>query len=251
MKAIVAVSTVCVALGLGFLLCHRPPTEQASDAAETASEMPAVTQAAGVAPSSSPRSPRAVAATSDPCMTKEEFEQLPPEGQNKAMQEFIAAFWSREAGGTPEAAPQGGHYLSLAMFARPYMRTITEGELARLSPQDREKAIAETHESCIQTRSHVTDAVAQAQASMARGDYLRAEAQLISALETGRELSADRDGLLITRLTGLACQKVALKEMTTLYTRTGDVAKMQTAQQQFADIDTQAAEIRSAARQPQ
>jgi hypothetical protein len=246
MKAIMAVSAVCIALGLGFLLCHRSP----AGPDETVSETPAATQAARVAPSSSPRSPLAVAAAAnDPCMTKEEFEQLPPEGQNKAMQEFIAAFWGRESAGTPGEVPQANHYLSLEMFERPYMRTITEGELAKLSPQDREKAIAETHESCTQTRSHVTDAVAQAQASMARGDHLRAEAQLISALETGRELSANQDGLLITRLTGLACQKVALKEMTTLYTKTGDAPKMQTTQRQLGDIDAQAAEIRSAAQQ--
>jgi hypothetical protein len=165
------------------------------------------------------------------------------------MREFIAAFWSRESAGASEAASQETQYLSLEMFERPYMRTVTESEFARLSPQDREKAIAETHESCVQTRRYVTDAVAQAQTSTASGDYLRAEAQLISALETGRELSANQDGLLITRLTGLACQKIALKEMQTLYTKTDDATKMQTMQQQLGVIDAQAAEIRNAARQ--
>jgi hypothetical protein len=252
MKAIMAIAAVCVAMGLGFLLVNRSRANLLSGPNEAMSDMPVVTGTASVAPSSSRRTEAALPTTvGDPCMTKEEFEQLPLERQDEAMQEFIATFWSRESAGAQEAGAQENRYLSLGIFERPYVRTVAESEFARLSPQDREKAIAETHESRIQTRSFVTDAVAQAQTSMAHADYRRAEAQLISALETGRELSANRDGLLITRLTGLACQKIASKKMATLYTKTGDASKMQTMQRELGDIDAQAAEIRNVAQQQQ
>ena len=129
------------------------------------------------------------------------------------------------------------------------MRTVSESELAQLSPEDREKVMAETLDSCRQSRDYVKEIIAQAQISPADSDPMRVEAYLISALETGRDLSANKSGMLITRLTGLSCQTSVLKEMVSLYTRTNDRAKLETARQQLRDIQAEADEMRAAARQ--
>jgi hypothetical protein len=77
-------------------------------------------------------------------------------------------------------------YLSLDLFGRPYMNSISEGEFQKLSPQDQEKAMAEIMESCRQTRSQLKETITQAQACAAGDDPRRAEAYLIPALEHGR-----------------------------------------------------------------
>jgi len=169
--------------------------------------------------------------------------------QNKAVEAFVSLFWKKESSGVQGAGPQEENRLSLDIFARPYMRTVSESELAQLSPEDREKVMAETHASCLQSRDYVKEIIAQTQSSSADGDPMRVEAYLISALETSRDLSANKSGMLITRLTGLSCQTLVLKEMVSLYTRTDDRAKLETARQQLRDIQAEAEEMRAAARQ--
>lgn len=93
------------------------------------------------------------------------------------------------------------------------------------------------------------DVVAQAQAGRASQDYARAEAYLISGLERGRELSADKDGLFITRVVGIACQKAAFNEMVGLYTELGDDTRVRTAQGHLQDLEAEMNEMREAARQ--
>ena len=160
----------------------------------------------------------------DSAITKEQFERLSPQDQNKVMEEFVAGFWKGELAGMEKAVPEQ-EYLSLDVFSSPYMRTIKESEFFQLSPQDREKAISEVMVSCREYLAHMWDVVAEAKAAVADSDYPRAEALLISALERGRGLSANKEGLLITRIVGIACQKVSLTEMERLYAKTGDRSK--------------------------
>jgi len=97
-------------------------------------------------------------------------------------------------------------------------------------------------------RAHVmNDIIAKARESMANNDYLSTEANLIYVLEMGRELNANKDGLVITRLAGIACQKVSLNEMVKLYTRAGDFSKVQIAQEQLRDIEIEVDELRKTA----
>lgn len=58
---------------------------------------------------------------------------------------------------------------------------------------------------------------------------------------------AGRNSPLITRLVGFSCQKVALNAMVSLYTRLGEQAKMEIAQQQSRDIDAEVNELRNTA----
>jgi len=149
-----------------------------------------------------------------------------------------------EEGGSAVESVSQEPYLSLAVFGRPYLRPVSEREFFELSPQDQEKVMAETVESLRQMRAHARDIVAQARRCMASQDYPRAEARLISSLETGRELAADKDGMFITRVVGIACQEAALNQMVTLYTETGDLVRVQTARARLEALEAEMAEIR-------
>jgi hypothetical protein len=181
-------------------------------------------------------------------ITKEQFESLPQDEQTEILEEFVADFWREEPAPTEESAP-AKKYLFLDIFNRPYMQTITESEFFQLSPEDQEKAIAETHTTLRDIRSHVFGIIDQAKESMANNDYLSTEADLIYGLEVGRELSANREGLIITRLVGIAVEKVALNEMVKLYTKTGEFSKVQIAQEQLQDIELEVEEIKRAAKE--
>ncbi len=186
--------------------------------------------------------------TSDSSISKEEFEQLSPEGRHEIMEQFVESFWEYESAASPQSEPQS-EYISLNVFGRPYMRTVTESEFFQLSGEDREKVMAETVECCRQTRIYIKDTVARARLSIADGDYVTGEAHLIAALETGRDLNRNKDGMFVTRLVGIACQKAALKEMTRLYAVTGEHGKLETAQTQLHGLDMEVEDIRAAAQQ--
>jgi len=251
MKMVAAIVAACIVavLGVLFLSNHsshgKPPVS---------TQMPSDVPALGHSSKLSSEPPQDARQRDAPVaegrsLTTEQFERLPAQEQNKAIESFVAAFWKRESAGPQAADPQERQYLSLDIFNRSYMRTVTEKELSQLSPQDHETVMAETLDSCRQSRDYVKDVVAQAQIGLANRDPLRAEAYLISALETGRELNAKKDGLVIARLTGISCQAIVLKEMVSLYTSTGDSAKLGAAQQQLRDLQAETNEIRSAARQ--
>jgi len=184
----------------------------------------------------------------DSSLTTEEFEQLSEEDQDKIIEEFVTDFWEDELSVSEETAPEENH-ISLDIFARPYMHTITEREFWQLSPEDQKKAMAETIESCRENRAYIKDIIAQAQDSISNNDNMRAEAYLISGLDTGRELCANKNGLLITRVVGIACQKAALNEMVKLYTKVGDYSKVQAAQGQLQDIEMEMNEMRETAKE--
>lgn len=172
---------------------------------------------------------------------------MPSKDQERILGEFVGAFWARETGES-DALP-AEDYLSLDLFGRPYLHTLTESAYAQLSPENQEEAMAEVVDSAQQTRGHGKDLIAQAQEGLANNDCARAEACLISALENGRELTANQEGLFITRVVGIACQKDALKEMVALYTKLGDHARVKRAQQQMRDLDVEKEEMRAMAPQ--
>ena len=184
----------------------------------------------------------------DSSLTTEEFEQLSEDDQDKIIEEFVEDFWEDELSVSEQTAPEEKR-ISLDIFARPYMRTLTEREFWKLSPEDQKKAMAETIESCRENRAYIKDIIAQAQDSISNNDNMRAEAYLISGLDTGRELCANKNGMLITRVVGIACQKDALNEMVKLYTKVGDYSKVQAAQGQLQDIEIEMNEMRETAQE--
>jgi hypothetical protein len=251
MKKMAAISAGCVILIAGlFLLFNNSSDEDAPIQELSPSQSPAKVEISQEAPIELPfADPTEPAADDDFPITKEQFESLSQADQNEILEEFVADFWQGELAAA-EGLARDKKYISLDIFNRPYMQTITEREFFELSPEDQEKAMAETMKNLSDIRAHVmNDIIAKARESMANNDYLSTEANLIYGLGVGRELNADKDGLIITRLVGIACEKVALNEMVKLYTRAGDFSKVQIAQEQLRDIEMEVEDIRNTAKE--
>ena len=177
--------------------------------------------------------------------TRDEFNQLSRQEQDEILEEFVIDFWEKELGLSETDAKE--ERLSLEIFNRPYLQTLTEREFSRLSKEDQEKAIAEVMENCRQVRKYVMDLKAEADSCMDRKDYKNAEAYYIHSLRTGRELSKDKDGLIITRLVGIACERAGLGGLVKLYEKTGENSNLQMARRQLQEIDEEMVEIRKTA----
>jgi len=174
--------------------------------------------------------------------TSDGFNQLSRQEQDEMMEEYILDFWANELGMTEESAEEKN--LSLEIFNRPYMQTITEREFSQLSKEDQEKAIAEVMEDCREVRKYVFDLKAEADSLMDDGDYKNAEAYYIHSLRTGRELNKDKDSLIITRLVGISCERAGLRGLVKLYEKTGENSNLQMAHQQLLEIEEEVEEIR-------
>ena len=251
MKKIAAIVAGCAILISGlYLLFVNSSSQDTPISGRSASQVPAKVEISQEAPVELEVAEPAQkpAAADDFPITKEQFESLPQAEQQEILEEFVADFWQDELA-PAEAPAREKRYISLDIFGRPYMQTITEREFFELSPEDQEKAMAETTQTLRDIRVHVFGIIDQARQSMANNDDLSTEANLIYGLEMGRELSANKDGLIITRLVGIACEKVALNEMVKLYTKAGDFSKVQIAQEQLRDIETEVEDIKNTAKE--
>jgi hypothetical protein len=184
---------------------------------------------------------------SDDSSTEDESQQLSQEQQDMLMDEFIIAFW--EELGLQDDASFEEKRLSLGLFDRPYMNTLTEQEFRQLSPEDQEKAIAEVIDSARKIRMFVKDVVAEAKFCISKKDYTRAEACLMYGLEVGRELSANQEGLFMTRMVGISCEKSSLNELVNLYTEVGDDSGVKMSKEYLSSLDAEVEEMREAAKQ--
>ena len=251
MKKMEVIFAGCAVLISGlFLLFNNSSGQETPILEHSASQVPAKVEDSQKAPVElEVAEPAQQPVVDDFPITKEHFESLPQTEQNEILEEFVADFWQGELA-APEAPASDRKYISLDIFNRPYMQTITEREFFELSPEDQEKAMAETMKNLSDIRAHViNDIIAKARESMANNDYLSTEANLIYGLEVGRELSANKDGMIITRLVGIACEKVALNDMVNLYTRAGDLSKVQIAKEQLQDIEMEAEDIKNTAKE--
>ena len=240
MKKIAVALASCVVLAFGFFLFfndsageNSPTPEPAPSPAEVVQEIDGIEQSA---------------IGDDSSLTQDEFDQLSQEQQDELLEEFVIDFWEKELRLSDDTKPEG-ESLSLEIFNRPYMQTLTEREFFELSPEDQEKAIAEVMENCRQVRKYTMDVFAEAESLMADKDYVNAEAYFVYGLEIGRELSVNKEGLIITRLVGIACEKLGLNGLVKLYTQTGDDSKIQMAREQLSEIEIEVEEIRKTAKQ--
>ncbi|MHC4145408.1 MAG: hypothetical protein ACYSUD_11590, partial [Planctomycetota bacterium] len=178
---------------------------------------------------------------------RDEFDRLSQEQQDEMLEEFVLDFWEKELGLLETDAEENN--LSLEIFARPYMHTLTEREYLQLSPEDRKRADAEIEENMREMRKYGIDVAAEAESLMADKEYVSAEAYLIYILQMGRELGANKEGLVFTRALGVGYRRAALRKMVKLYTLTGDNSMVQMAREQLAECEEEMKEIRTAAKQ--
>ena len=59
----------------------------------------------------------------------------------------------------------------------------------------------------------------------------------------------DKDGMIIARLVGIACEKLALNGLVKLHTLTGDSSKVQMASEQLSEIEKETEEIKRTAKE--
>jgi len=180
-------------------------------------------------------------------VTQDEFEQLPQEQQDEMMEEFIMDFWEKELGLSQDTSPEEKR-LSLDIFNRPYMKTITEDEYWKLSPEDQENAMAEVSDTVRKTRSFVLDVLAQAKFYVTNNDYVRAEAYFLYVWEVGREFTTNKEGMHITRLTGISCERNALNELLKVYDHFGEHSKVQMAKERLSELEREFEEMKRTAR---
>ena len=183
----------------------------------------------------------------DSSVTQGKFEKLSQEQQDEMIDEFILDFWDKELGLSNDTSPEDKR-LSLDIFNRPYMKTITEDEYWQLSPEDQEKAMAEVVDIARKNRSFVQDVIAEAKFYIANNDFVKAEAYLIYAWDVGREFTTNKKGLYITRLVGISCEKNALNELVKVYEHYGDDSKVQKAQGRLSDLEKEVEEMKRTAR---
>ena len=244
MKKIAAFVAVCAVLVAGLFMFFDNSLEQDEPIPKSVQpQSPAKVEISHVAPEE-----LQVAEAVEPLpeddfpITKEQFESLPQVEQQEILEEFVADFWEKELSISDETSAQEKS-LSLEIFNRPYMMTLTEREYLQLSPEDRERADAEIGENCQEIRSYVLDVVAEAESLVADKEYVYAEAYLVYVLEMGRELGANKEGMALTRLIGISCRNRALDGLIKLYTQTGDNSKVRMAREQMSENQQEIKEI--------
>ena len=82
-------------------------------------------------------------------------------------------------------------------------------------------------------------------AAIAAGNYDGAENALLSECERLGEFNANPEGLYLTRIIGIHYQQTTLKKLETLYTRTGNHARLQATQQQWQDLEARKREMQA------
>ena len=232
----------CVVLTLGFLLFFN---DSAGEDNPTPEPAPSPVEVVHETDDYEPSEPKI---DDDSSVTQDEFDKLPQEQQDEMLEEFVLDFWEKELDLSDETGQQVED-LSLEIFDRPFMYTLTEDEFARLSKEDQEKAIAEITENCREVRSYVLSVIDEAKSLMAENDYKNAEAYYVHSLQVGRELNADKKGLYITRLVGIACEKAGLNGLVKLYEKTGQDSNLQMAREQLVQIDEEVEDIRREAKE--
>ena len=244
MKKIAAFVAVCAVLVAGLFMFFDNSLEQDESIPESVQhQSPAKIEFSHIAPEESQVADVVEPPQEDDFpITKGQFDSLPQAKQQEILEEFVADFWEKGLNISDETNAEEKS-LSLEIFNRPYLLTLTEREFLQLSPEDREKAMAEIGENCQEIRSYVLDVVAEAESLVADKDYLIAEAYLVHILEMGRELGANKEGMALTRLVGISCRGRALDGLVKLYSQTEDTSMVQMAQEQLSENQKEIKEI--------
>ncbi len=127
---------------------------------------------------------------------------------------------------------------------KPYVFTITEKEYVSLKPKDQTQVMNEIMSTASTFRKIARHVQAMAQTAISAKDYEKAERYFEAVLQLGKLLTRDADNMLIVRLVGIAVQKLALKEMVGLYTKTNNQVKVEAAENQLQALKTESERIK-------
>lgn len=128
-----------------------------------------------------------------------------------------------------------------------YLFTMTERQYISLLWADQKKVMAG-----IITQSSQCRAIARELAELGRNartskDFTDAEKYFSTAVRLGQLLNRNRDMMLIVRIVGIAIQKLALTELSSLYQELGETEKLQNTQAQINQIEERMKQIKKSA----
>lgn len=126
----------------------------------------------------------------------------------------------------------------------PYIFSLTEKGFISLKSDDQQKVIKEVMAAGSTMKKIVKQALAMGKTATANGNYEKAEQYFNAGLQLGKLLDRDTEIMLVTRLSGIAAQKVALNEMINLYRITNDQKKLQDAEEQLRMAEDEVEEIK-------
>lgn len=247
MKKMAAIVTGCILVVLGWAQLGSRSSEApiSYDVASEATFTGGISRdRSGAFQGSGDSQPTTPDATPD---TEAESKLSVQDGREEATDALPAA-WAISETDTSQTMSQGP-YIPLDQFERPYMLTINESDFSTLSPEDQTAAMEEIGNSLRGIRRQALDTFERAEADIDGGNYAEAETALTDEFERAGEFNANKDGLYLTRVVGIALQQGALKRMDTLYTRTGDNAKLQQTRRQWQDLEGEKDHMRATAQQ--
>ena len=124
-----------------------------------------------------------------------------------------------------------------------YVFSLSEADIVALTQTDREVVLAETLKQLHDWRALANAAVDRAQAAMDAGDYDAAESDLQSLARFG-QLVNRKDCMIIVRMVGLACERLALQRLKSLYEQTGEAEKLDGVRSRQAELERQLEAVR-------
>ncbi len=125
-----------------------------------------------------------------------------------------------------------------------YLFTMTERQYISLVSDDQSKVMAEIMTQSTQCRAIARELVKLGRKAHTSKDVVQAEKYFSTAVSLGQLLNRNRDVMLIVRLVGIAIQKLALTELSSLYEELGETQKRQKTQGQINQIEEQMKQIK-------
>jgi hypothetical protein len=193
-----------------------------------------------------------------------QFSLQPPAGYTLAYQKSLAemsatgtssptakqienalSLWSRDKKNEAANALIGIDWTQPITFGgKPTIFTLTEKDCITLKPDEHQKVFDEMSPSFNDIKNFGKYLVTQGQAAMTAGDMNKAEIYFSTCSHLGELLCKNPDLMVITRLVGIAVQKLSLNQLIPLYTQTNNQEKLQAAQKQMQMLDTWKDEIK-------
>ena len=126
-----------------------------------------------------------------------------------------------------------------------YFFILTEMDYIALKDADKNRAwedVSATAKTVRELTRHVVDLGKNAAEEK---DYDKAEQYFEAALQCGKILTRNPEGMLIVRLVGIAVEKLALNELISLYATINNREKLKAAKDRLQAVEAQAQEIKS------
>lgn len=127
-----------------------------------------------------------------------------------------------------------------------HLFTMTERQYISLVSADQEKVMADIMMQSSQCRAIARELMELGRKAHTSKDVAQAEKYFSATVRLGQLLNRNTDMMLIVRLVGIAIQKLALTELSSLYEELGDAGKLQNTQTQISQIEEQMKQIKKA-----